>query len=149
LTVAPGQQLPVGGQSSLHFSDQTLRQIAHISLGGSRLRVALSNTFGTVPLTIGAAQVALRDKDATIVPESNRVLTFGGAARTVAPAGAILISDPVDLVVPDFADLAIDRVKRDLYLFADRDLASDVVEKVFEEGHLVLRLLSVRCLDGH
>lgn len=108
LAVAPGHQLPVGGQSSLHFADQTLRQIAHISLGGSRLRVVLSNTFGTAPLTIGAAQVALRDKDATIVPQSNRVLTFGGAARTVAPAGAILVSDPVDLVVPDFADLAID-----------------------------------------
>jgi lysophospholipase L1-like esterase len=108
LAVTPGQELPVGGQSSLHFADQTLRQIAHISLGGSRLRVVLSNTFGTVPLTIGAAQAALRDKDATIVPRSNRVLTFGGAARTVAPAGAILVSDPVDLVVPDFADLAID-----------------------------------------
>jgi lysophospholipase L1-like esterase len=108
LAVASGQQLPAGGQSALHFANQTLRQIAHISLGGSRLRVVLSNTFGTVPLPIGAAQVALRDKDATIVPQSSRVLTFGGAAQTAVPAGTILVSDPVDLVVPDFADLAID-----------------------------------------
>jgi lysophospholipase L1-like esterase len=100
--------LTVGGQSPLHFKNQTLRQIAHITLGGSRLRVVLSNTFGTVPLTIGAAQVALRDKDAAIVPQSNRVLTFGGLARTTVPAGAILVSDAVDLVAPDFADLAID-----------------------------------------
>jgi lysophospholipase L1-like esterase len=108
LAVAPNQELAVGGQSPLHFSNQTLRQIAHITLGGSRFRVVLSNTFGVVPLTIGAAQVALRDKDAAIVPQSNRVLTFGGMAHTAVPAGAILVSDPVDLVAPDFADLAID-----------------------------------------
>lgn len=114
LAVAPGQVLPVGTQSPLHFNEQTLRQIVHISLGGSRLRVVLANTFGTVPLTIGAAQVALRDKDAAIVPRSNRVLTFGGSATTAVAAGAILVSDPVDLAVPAFADLAID-----LYLPAD------------------------------
>lgn len=72
------------------------------------MRVVLANTFGTVPLAIGAAQVAFRDKDATIQPQSSRVLTFGGAARATIPAGAILVSDPVDLVVGDFSDLAID-----------------------------------------
>ena len=108
LAVAPGQELPVGGQSPLHFNNQTLRQIARITLGGSRFRVVLSNTFGTVPLIVGAAQVALRDKDAGIVPRSNRVLTFGGVATPTVPAGAILVSDPVDLVASDFSDLAID-----------------------------------------
>ncbi len=114
LAVAPGQPLSVGAQSPLHFHDQTLRQIAHITLGGSRLRIVLSNVFGTGPLTIGAAAVGLRDKDAAIVRQSNRVLTFGGVAQTAMPAGAIFLSDPVDLVVPDFADLAID-----LYLPGD------------------------------
>ena len=108
LTVAPHQELAIGAQSPLHFNNQTLRQIARITLGGSRFRVVLSNTFGTVPLTIGAAQVALRDKDAAIVPRSNRVLTFGGSARTTVPAGSTFVSDPVDLVAPDLADLAID-----------------------------------------
>jgi lysophospholipase L1-like esterase len=100
--------LAIGGQSPLHFSNQTLRQITHITLGGSRFRVVLSNTFGVAPLTIGAAHLALRDTDAAIVPQSNRVLTFGGVARASVPAGAILVSDPVDLVAPDAADLAID-----------------------------------------
>ena len=108
LAVAPNQELKVGGQSALHVHNQTLRQIAHITLGGPRIRVVLSNTFGTVPLAIGAAQVALRDKNATIMPQSNRVLTFGGAANTSVPPGSILVSDPVNLVVPDFSDLAID-----------------------------------------
>ncbi len=108
LAVVPAQELPVGAQSPLHFSNQTLRQIAHITIGGSRFRVVLSNTFGVAPLTIGAAQIALRDRDAAIVSGSSRVLTFSGMARAAVPAGAILVSDPVDLVAPDFADLAID-----------------------------------------
>ena len=105
---APGQPLPVGGQSPLHFHDQTLRQIAHISLGGTRFRVVLTNAFGTEPLTIGAAHVALRATGAAIVAGSGRALTFGGRRRTVLPAGAILTSDPVDLAAPDFTDLAVD-----------------------------------------
>src|SRR5947209_6379572 len=45
----------------MHFKDQTLRQILHTSVGGSNLRVVLSNIYGTAPLTIGAAHIALRD----------------------------------------------------------------------------------------
>jgi lysophospholipase L1-like esterase len=107
-SVARVDPVAPGSQSALHFSNQTLRQIAHITAGGPRLRVVLANTFGTVPLPIGAAHVALRNKEATIVPASGRVLTFGGAAKTTIPAGAILVSDPVDLAVRDFDDLAID-----------------------------------------
>ena len=92
--VAPGQQLPVGGQSPLHFNNQTLRQIVHITLGGARFRVVLSNTFGIAPLTIGAARLAIRDRDAANVPRSSRVLTFGGRERGIVAAGATLLSDP-------------------------------------------------------
>jgi lysophospholipase L1-like esterase len=108
IQVAPTQQLPVGAQSPLHFSNQTLRQIAHITLGGSRFRVVVSNTFGTAPLTLGAASLSLRTRNASVEPQSTRVLTFGGAARTTVPAGAVLISDPVNLTAPAFADLAVD-----------------------------------------
>jgi len=105
---APGQQLEVGGGSRLHFNDQTIRQILRISAGGGRVRVVLSNTFGTAPLRIGAAQLALRDKGASIVAGTSRVLTFGGLAQPAVPPGALLVSDPVDLTVPDFGDLVVD-----------------------------------------
>ena len=108
LAVAPGQQLPVGGQSPLHFNNQTLRQIVHVTIGGPRLRVVLTNVFGTAPLSIGAARIALRDHDASIVPQSSRPLTFDGSAATTIPAGTIVLSDAVALDVRDFADLAID-----------------------------------------
>ena len=108
LAVAPGQVLPVGGVSPLHFKNQTLRQITHVTLGGTRVRVVFSNLFGTKPLTIGAAHVALRGTGPAVLAGSNRVLTFGGMVTTAIPAGATLGSDPVDLTVPDFSDLAID-----------------------------------------
>jgi lysophospholipase L1-like esterase len=64
--------------------------------------------FGTAPLAIGAAHIALRDKGAAIVPASGRVLTFGGNPTTTMAAGAVAVSDPVNLNVSPLADLAID-----------------------------------------
>jgi lysophospholipase L1-like esterase len=89
-------------------NNQTLRQIVHTTLGGDRVRVILSNVFNAAPLTIGAAHVAVRAKDAAIVAGTGRVLMFSGVATTTIPAGAIVVSDPVALGVPPFADLAID-----------------------------------------
>ena len=107
---APGRGTGAGlpGPPALNFNRQTLRQIVHTSLGGDRVRVVLSNVFGTAPLPLGAANVALRQKDASIVPSSARPLTFGGSPSTTIAAGAIAISDPVSVAVPAFADLAID-----------------------------------------
>ncbi len=90
------------------FNNQTLRLIVHPTLGGERLRVVLSNNFGTAPLVIGAASVALRARDAVIVANSSRALRFSGSASTTIPAGAIIISDPVDLALPAAADLVVD-----------------------------------------
>ena len=89
-------------------TNQTLRQIVRTSIGGSRVRVVLSNVFGTAPIEIGGANVALRDKDASIVAASSKKLTFGGAATASILAGATLVSDPVDLTLAPLSDLAID-----------------------------------------
>jgi lysophospholipase L1-like esterase len=90
------------------YSNQTLRLIVHPTLAGERLRVVLSNNFGTAPLVVGAASVALRAKDAAIVANSSRALKFSGSASTTIPAGAIIISDPVELALPAAADLVVD-----------------------------------------
>ncbi len=81
--------------------------VVRTSIGGRRVRVQLSNALGNPALTIGAAHFALRQKDAAIVSASDRVLTFGGRASLTLPPGALVVSDPVDLVVPKFTDLAI------------------------------------------
>ena len=49
------------------FNRQTVRQILHVSLGGHRLRVRLSNAYGDQPLVIGSARVALPGGGAAIV----------------------------------------------------------------------------------
>lgn len=112
-TFGPPQGRQGGGPpptppAPLNFANQTLRQIVHVSIGGERVRVVLSNAFGSVPLAVGAAHVALRAKDAAIEPTSDRALTFGGSASAVIAAGAVVVSDPVNLPVPAFADLAVD-----------------------------------------
>jgi lysophospholipase L1-like esterase len=89
------------------LNNQTLRMIAHVSIGGRRLRVRLSNAYGTRKLAIGAANVALRGEGAAIVSGSQRRLTFGGSPSTAIPAGALAVSDPVDLDLTPLADLAV------------------------------------------
>lgn len=86
---------------------QTLRQVARASVGGQRVRIVLSNEYGTQPLAIGAAHVALAGAGAAIVAGSDRVLTFGGQAAAVAPPGAPLVSDPIELAIAPLASIAV------------------------------------------
>jgi lysophospholipase L1-like esterase len=92
----------------MHFTNQTLRQIVHTSIGGSKARVVLSNAYGTAAVTVGGAHIALRDKEGTIQQASGRPLTFSGRPTITIPANAMMYSDPVNLTVPQMSDLAID-----------------------------------------
>ena len=87
--------------------DSTLREIVHTSIPGKALRVRFTNEFGTEPLRIDAASVALSAGESAIQPASMHALTFGGQASIVIPPGAEIVSDPVPLATPAFADLAI------------------------------------------
>jgi lysophospholipase L1-like esterase len=100
-TPAPPVQPPPG------FNNQTIRMVVHTSIGGRRARVQLSNAFGTTALKIGAAHIALRDKESAIIPASDRALAFSGKASFTIPPGAEIISDPVDLDVPKLGDLVL------------------------------------------
>jgi lysophospholipase L1-like esterase len=123
--------------NAITFNNQTLRMIVHTSIGGKKVRVRFSNAYGTVPLVIDAAHIALRAPcsviytgyfyqpgppavqppppggtcstifGSAIVPNSDRVLTFGGSTSTKVFPGAVMVSDPVDLNVPALADLAV------------------------------------------
>ena len=89
------------------ISNQTVRMIVHTSIAGRRARVQLSNAFGTTVLHIGAAHIALRDKDSSIVAGSDRPLTFSGNSSFTIPPGAEILSDPVGLEIPRLGDLVI------------------------------------------
>ena len=96
------------GQPPLNVNNQTLRQIVHVTLGGDRIRLVLSNAFGTEPLMVGAAGVALRQKDAVIAAGSSRPVTFDGRRAVSIPPGAVMLSDAVALPVPALTDLVVD-----------------------------------------
>ena len=90
------------------IKNQTLRQIVRASADGTRVRVVVTNAFGTAPLMVGAAGVALRKTGAEIIGDSVRALTFGGLRSIRVPAGAIALSDPVALAVDPLAEIAVD-----------------------------------------
>lgn len=101
---------PAGGPpaQALRFNNQTFRQFVRVSVGGSRVRVVLTNAFGTRALQVGGALVARRASGSSLAEGSGRALTFGGLAVAMVPPGAILVSDPVDLAVAPASDVAID-----------------------------------------
>ena len=100
-------QPPPAARVPATLKDQTVRMIAHASLGGRRVRVSLANALEKPTLRVGAAHIALRATGAAIVPASDRALTFGGRPSTVVPPGTMVVSDPVDLTVAALADLAV------------------------------------------
>src|SRR5262245_66634501 len=59
--------------ATLTFNDQTIREIVHISIPGTRIRVRLTNRFGTGLLAIGEVQVAIRDTGSSDVAVQARV----------------------------------------------------------------------------
>lgn len=91
------------------YADATLRQVVRLSIGGDQLRVRLSNAFGTQPLTIKAARVAVSaaPNTARIDPATDRPLAFSGRTEVTIPAGADAWSDPVSLKVAPLTSLAI------------------------------------------
>jgi len=94
------------------FDNQTVRNIVHASVGGSAVRVRLTNAYGTQSVFFSAVYIGLVATGAALVPGSNRALTFKGSPSAVIPAGADLLSDPLPLQVPPDSDLAVS-------LFAD------------------------------
>jgi lysophospholipase L1-like esterase len=110
---------PQRGVMPTSFSNRTVRQIVHVSVGGIKVRLRLSNEFGQRPLLIGAASIALAGEAARIAAESSRTVTFGGAKSIIIPPGAPMLSDPIELTVRPLSDVAVS-----LYLPAATDLAT-------------------------
>ncbi|MCW6508643.1 SGNH/GDSL hydrolase family protein [Lichenifustis flavocetrariae] len=96
-------------------TNQTIRQIVRLSLGGKALRIRISNEMGTGPLVIGAAHLAKPGQAAgSIDPATDRVLTFGGRPSVTIPPGAPALSDPIPVDAQALDSIAIS-------LFVPRD----------------------------
>ena len=89
------------------FADQSIRQVVRITTGGTRVRVRLSNRYGTRPLRVGGATVAKTGDGARVRPGTMRRLTFGGSPEATIPAGRDAISDAASLVTAPLERLTV------------------------------------------
>src|SRR3981081_2441445 len=69
---------PVQVDSHRSFTQQTLRQIVHTSVPGSRARIQISNLFGAQPLRIEDVHLAMAGDGSSILPGTDRRILFGG-----------------------------------------------------------------------
>ncbi|MGP3957835.1 SGNH/GDSL hydrolase family protein [Nonomuraea sp. 3N208] len=95
----------------LVMADSTLRQTVRVSAGGQRIRLRFSNAFGGVPLPITRVTVAFpaggRAGVSAIQPGTALPVTFHGRPSTTVPTGALVVSDPLDLVLTAGSVLAV------------------------------------------
>lgn len=92
---------------SLGAEALTVRQVIRMSLGGKKIRLALSNEFGHSPLLISDVHFQGHDTKDSIIPESDREVTFSGKAAVTIPAGRFVTSDPVDFALENSSDVDI------------------------------------------
>lgn len=110
-TWAASQQVPEP-QNALPFTDLTdltLRETVHVSLGGSNIRVRLSNAFGTRALHLTSVHLArpAESGSSAIDPASDHVLLFNGNPDVIIPPGAEYFSDPIAYSLAPLSDLTI------------------------------------------
>lgn len=96
-------------QTRRGLPDMSIRNVVHTSVGGTGARVRLSNLYGTRPLTITHASLALAaaPSNPTAALGTMRRLTFGNSPTVTIPAGGAVTSDPARLNVPHAADLLV------------------------------------------
>ena len=104
---SPQSGTPDPREPLLNIDNQTVRERVRASIGGSRIRLRFSNEFGSSPLLIGAATVAIPKDASTIKEESIRNVTFEGRNSIEIPAGAPVLSDPISLQLTPGAEISI------------------------------------------
>lgn len=105
-TAPYGTEVPPQGT----FDGATLREVVHLSAGGSRLALRISNVFGNGPLEIQSVHIARRlPGGGAAAPDAatDRVLSFNGRPETTVPAGAAYVSDPVPYATAALSDLVV------------------------------------------
>ena len=100
-----------GNQPPSSLANSVLRQVAHVSLGGSQIRVQFSNLGGNGSVTINSAHIAICKAapavDSTIDTATDKALAFSGTASVTIAQGKEVWSDPIDFTVPNQGNITI------------------------------------------
>ena len=100
--VEPGNNPPSPG-----LSNNTLRQIVHVSLGGDSLQMRFSNEFSTSPVTMNSVHIAVSAGSGTIDTTTDREIFFNGNPDVTMYPGAAVISDPFQFDLQPLSDIVI------------------------------------------
>lgn len=96
-----------GCPSDVGLTNQTIRNVVHISVGGDVVRARISNNGGSEPLRVGAASIAVSSGADAVVARTLHSLRFAGRSSILIAAGGEAVSDPVPLRVHPSDNLAI------------------------------------------
>jgi lysophospholipase L1-like esterase len=88
-------------------ADVTIRDVVHLSLGGTLLRVRISNEFGSAPLQLPEVHMARSAGKDAIVASTDRMVMFHGTPGVSIPAGQAVVSDPVSLQAEALSSIVV------------------------------------------
>lgn len=102
-----GAEGDVPNWSRRGFSGESVRQVVRVGVGGSRVRIRLSNRFGRAPLRVAGVAVARSGGGAQAWPGTTRKVMFRHSGATVVPAGGEAVSDAVALSTSPLEKLVV------------------------------------------
>lgn len=88
------------------ISNQTIKQISQISLGGEAVRLIFTNQYGDQPIYIDKTTVGLI-KGQSLKSKNAYPVYFSGKLKAQILPGKQLISDPIQLPIPDHGQLMV------------------------------------------
>ena len=103
VAVGPLTSAPLKGD----LEGRTIRQVVPLTVGGTAVRIHLSNRKGTGPFRVDDTYVGMAGAGAALAAGSNQPVTFNGRSSILIPRGAEVISDPLDVALPAMQDLVI------------------------------------------
>jgi lysophospholipase L1-like esterase len=77
------------------LSNNTLRQVFRVSIGGNQVRLKFSNEYGNSPLVMNSVHLAVSSGADSIKSDTDKVITFGGKESVTIPAGQTVTSDTI------------------------------------------------------
>jgi len=104
---SPQSGSPNPREALINIDNQTVRERVRVSIGGNQIQLGFSNEFGSSPLVIASATVAVPVDPSSVKQESIRSVTFEGHKSVTIPAGAPVLSDPVMFPVTSGAEISV------------------------------------------
>src|SRR6267143_388783 len=104
---SPQAKGPNPREALVNIDNQTVRERVRVSIGGNQIQLGFSNEFGSSPLVIASATVAVPVDPSSVKQESIRSVTFEEQKSVTIPAGAPVLSDPVMFPVTSGAEISV------------------------------------------